>query len=137
MTPHTTTAEVDSADELLAIAKTIPDRHVQTALTNVRAHLAVLRGRVERAQQRQREKARLDAERAEAKRRVEQLQAQLAATRAQLRRLGAGAGLPSIYDPSAVRAWARQHGYYVADRGRIPIPVLEAYESAHAAPSNQ
>jgi len=74
MTPHTTTTEVDSADELLAIAKTIPDRHVQTALTNVRAHLAVLRGRVERAQQRQREKARLDAERAEAKRRAEQLQ---------------------------------------------------------------
>src|SRR5690606_41452475 len=112
-----------------------PDRHVQTALTNVRAHLAVLRGRVERAQQRQREKTRLDAERAAAKRRAEQLQKQLAAIRAQLRRLGAGAGLPSIYDPSAVRAGARQRGYHSAGRGRIPIPDLDVYEYPHA-PSN-
>lgn len=30
-----------------------------------------------------------------------------------------------------VRAWARDHGFEVGDRGRIPAPVLEAFEAAH------
>jgi hypothetical protein len=29
---------------------------------------------------------------------------------------------------AAIREWARQHGHTVADRGRIPASVLEAYE---------
>jgi hypothetical protein len=29
---------------------------------------------------------------------------------------------------AAIREWARQHGFEVADRGRIPGNVLEAYE---------
>ena len=31
---------------------------------------------------------------------------------------------------TAIRAWAREHGHEVADRGRIPRSVLEAYEKA-------
>lgn len=31
----------------------------------------------------------------------------------------------------AVRDWARQHGYTVSDRGRIPNDVTEAYDRAH------
>jgi Lsr2 len=31
---------------------------------------------------------------------------------------------------TAIRAWAREHGHKVADRGRIPRSVLEAYEKA-------
>lgn len=34
-----------------------------------------------------------------------------------------------------VRAWARMHGYQVADKGRIPAHVLTAYQQAH--PSRQ
>jgi hypothetical protein len=30
----------------------------------------------------------------------------------------------------AIREWARGHGYTVADRGRIPANVMEAYEKA-------
>jgi hypothetical protein len=30
----------------------------------------------------------------------------------------------------AIRDWARQHGHEVADRGRIPATVIEAYEKA-------
>ena len=30
----------------------------------------------------------------------------------------------------AIREWARQHGHEVADRGRIPVTVIEAYEKA-------
>ena len=30
----------------------------------------------------------------------------------------------------AVRAWARQHGYTVSDRGRIPSNITEAYHRA-------
>ena len=31
---------------------------------------------------------------------------------------------------TAIREWARQHGHKVADRGRIPADVIEAYEKA-------
>lgn len=29
---------------------------------------------------------------------------------------------------TAIREWAREHGHKVADRGRIPVNVIEAYE---------
>lgn len=29
-----------------------------------------------------------------------------------------------------IRAWARQHGYTVSDRGRIPEEIMDAYEAA-------
>ena len=35
----------------------------------------------------------------------------------------------------AIRGWARQNGHNLADRGRIPGSVIEAFEQAHAAPS--
>jgi hypothetical protein len=34
-------------------------------------------------------------------------------------------------DYSAVRAWAKDNGYKVSERGRVPASVLEAYEAAH------
>ena len=30
-----------------------------------------------------------------------------------------------------IRHWAREHGHHVADRGRIPEPIREAYRAAH------
>lgn len=30
-----------------------------------------------------------------------------------------------------IRKWARKHGFRIADRGRIPSTVMEAYEAAH------
>ena len=30
-----------------------------------------------------------------------------------------------------VRQWARQHGYDVSERGRIPTKIISDYESAH------
>lgn len=35
-------------------------------------------------------------------------------------------------DLSAVRKWAAANGYEVADRGRVPTAVLEAYDEATA-----
>jgi hypothetical protein len=35
---------------------------------------------------------------------------------------------------AAVRAWAQDHGHKVANRGRIPAAVLEAYEQRDVAP---
>lgn len=40
---------------------------------------------------------------------------------------GAVASRASLQD---VRSWAREHGYEVSDRGRLPSSVLEAYEAA-------
>ena len=34
-------------------------------------------------------------------------------------------------DRSAVREWARQNGHELADRGRIPTAVLDAYRQAN------
>ena len=34
-------------------------------------------------------------------------------------------------DYSGVREWAKQNGYQVSERGRVPASVLEAYEAAH------
>lgn len=34
-------------------------------------------------------------------------------------------------DTSTVRAWARENGHDVSDRGRIPAEVFEAYDAAH------
>lgn len=46
------------------------------------------------------------------------------------RRASAGA---EKTDLAAVRAWAREHGHQVSDRGRVPNAVLEAYkENAQA-----
>lgn len=35
------------------------------------------------------------------------------------------------HNTSAVRTWARENGFTVPDRGRIPYAVLDAYEAAH------
>ena len=34
----------------------------------------------------------------------------------------------------AIREWARDNGWALADRGRIPANVLTAFDEAHAAP---
>ncbi|WP_255733826.1 histone-like nucleoid-structuring protein Lsr2, partial [Cellulomonas sp. ACRRI] len=34
-------------------------------------------------------------------------------------------------DPVAMRAWARERGFRVADRGRLPAAVVAAYVAAH------
>lgn len=34
-------------------------------------------------------------------------------------------------DSGAVRAWARENGFQVSDRGRVSSEVLAAYEAAH------
>jgi len=34
-------------------------------------------------------------------------------------------------DLAAVRAWAKENGQKVSDRGRVPAAVLDAYDAAH------
>jgi hypothetical protein len=38
-------------------------------------------------------------------------------------------GTRSFIDPQAVRLWARRHGIAVADQGRVPQRIMEAYEA--------
>ena len=47
------------------------------------------------------------------------------------RRAPRGVGRPGRRDVSAVRAWARENGYEISDRGRISTEVQEAYEKAN------
>lgn len=35
------------------------------------------------------------------------------------------------HDASDIRAWAKENGHVVSDRGRVPASVKEAYESAN------
>jgi len=53
-----------------------------------------------------------------------------AASRATVTR-GGGVGGAKRTDLDDVRAWARDNGHTVADRGRIKQTVLEAYDAAH------
>lgn len=41
------------------------------------------------------------------------------------------AGRRSREDTAAIRAWARESGHEVSERGRIPATIIEAYEAAH------
>jgi hypothetical protein len=43
-----------------------------------------------------------------------------------------GGGGPRRKDLSDIRAWARENGHEVSDRGRISAAVQEAYDKAHA-----
>ncbi|QAY60724.1 Lsr2 family protein [Microbacterium protaetiae] len=47
------------------------------------------------------------------------------------RRSSAGRGGSGRRDLAAVRAWAKQNGHKVSDRGRVPQVVLDAYDAAH------
>ncbi|QKJ18868.1 histone-like nucleoid-structuring protein Lsr2 [Microbacterium hominis] len=38
---------------------------------------------------------------------------------------------PGQQDYSGIRDWAKENGYKVSDRGRVPASVIEAYEAAH------
>ncbi|GIE94060.1 histone-like nucleoid-structuring protein Lsr2 [Paractinoplanes rishiriensis] len=60
-------------------------------------------------------------------------------------RLGRGAGTwrpglapkqgrNSRADNAAIREWATKNGHELAERGRIPVHIVEAYETAKAAP---
>ncbi len=44
---------------------------------------------------------------------------------------GKSASGGSRADLSAVRAWARENGFQVSDRGRVSSEVMAAYENAH------
>ncbi|KAF4410319.1 MULTISPECIES: Lsr2 family protein [Streptomyces] len=44
-------------------------------------------------------------------------------------RSGSGGG--SNQDTAKIRAWAKENGYEVNDRGRVPATVREAYEKAN------
>ena len=38
---------------------------------------------------------------------------------------------PSREQTAAIRAWARQNGHEISERGRISAPILKAYQAAH------
>lgn len=45
---------------------------------------------------------------------------------------GAGRKRPARNpEVAAIRAWANDNGYSLSERGRIPAPVIEAYNKAH------
>jgi nucleoid-associated protein Lsr2 len=45
-------------------------------------------------------------------------------------RAAAPAGATSSQDTAKIRAWAKENGYEVNDRGRVPANIREAYEKA-------
>jgi uncharacterized protein YhaN len=45
---------------------------------------------------------------------------------------GPATGQPQAGDQRAIRAWAREHGLTVGERGRLPADVVDAYTRAHS-----
>jgi hypothetical protein len=39
--------------------------------------------------------------------------------------------VPFPEETATIRAWARENGHEVSERGRIPKAVVQAYQSAH------
>lgn len=50
--------------------------------------------------------------------------------RARSKQTRTGSRVNRSVSPAAVRSWARENGYTVADRGRVPADVLTAYQNA-------
>ena len=44
---------------------------------------------------------------------------------------GARAASGGSQDTAKIRAWAKENGYEVNDRGRVPATIREAYEKAN------
>jgi len=47
------------------------------------------------------------------------------------RTTGGGSSVSGRRDTGAIRAWARENGHEVSERGRIPSSVVEAYDAVH------
>ena len=47
------------------------------------------------------------------------------------RSAGAGRSTAGGGDASAVRSWAREQGFEVSDRGRVPKEIRDSYDAAH------
>ena len=62
-----------------------------------------------------------------------ELEAELAAVKAQLRGKAPGTSKTSGVDPKAVRAWAAEQGYDVPPTGMLKKDIVEAYRQAVAA----
>ncbi|MFG2671387.1 histone-like nucleoid-structuring protein Lsr2 [Streptomyces sp. NPDC048445] len=72
-----------------------------------------------------------DEERAEADAEEQRLLKQLEDVRARKEQLRPRRKTPSTgYDQAIVRAWARENGYTVADRGSIPTPTVDAWRAS-------
>jgi hypothetical protein len=55
----------------------------------------------------------------------------ISAAGAGTRRRGLGRSGPGRERSSEIRAWARQCGHKVSERGRIPASIIQEYEAAH------
>jgi hypothetical protein len=49
------------------------------------------------------------------------------------RRAPRGRRSASVGDTTSVRAWAREHGIDIKDRGRVPANIIERYQAAAGA----
>lgn len=49
------------------------------------------------------------------------------------RPVGRGGRRPSAIDTVAVRAWARDNGYDIKDRGRVPADIVAKYQASTGA----
>lgn len=138
MPPASTVHE--SVDALIDAARQLEDRKVIAALEKAETAIGKLRDLYEETAARIADEKAAEEARAAAVAEVERLRAALAAAEQKAAEAGAKVrttrsrpaqtGGPQTKD---VRAWARQHGIDVPDRGRIPGDVMEKYEAAHAA----
>jgi hypothetical protein len=122
-------ADLDTVDELLEWAEKDGPARAQSLAAKIRLQVEELRGISRRAEQV-----------ADAQEQVERLTAQLSAAREALRLAGgqkakAAAPAPIVERTRnlEIRAWARENGLEIGERGTIPAPVLAAYADAHPA----
>ncbi|MYW32188.1 histone-like nucleoid-structuring protein Lsr2 [Streptomyces sp. SID2119] len=131
----------NALQELIDWASAHPTASVRSRAARITADLSEL------SERRDSEAAQREAEEkvAKAKAELEKAQEELRTVKAGTRTTTAAATAPTPIraglgsgrtreELAAVRAWAREHGYQVADAGMVPKRVLEAYDAAHRAP---
>lgn len=131
----------DEVQELLAWAAAHPAASVRSRAARISADLAELTDRrdteaVQREAEEKVARAKADLERAQEELRALKASGTHATTvtaAPALARTGQGSDR-TREELAAVRTWARAHGHPIADQGRVPKRVQEAYDAAHRAP---
>ncbi|MFC8270932.1 histone-like nucleoid-structuring protein Lsr2 [Streptomyces cinereoruber] len=133
--PVTPLAFSNPVQELLDWATAHPAAAVRNRATRITADLAELTERrdTEAAQREAEEKvarAKAELERAQEELRTVKAGTRTTAAAPTAARTGSGRSRDEL---AAIRSWAREAGHQVADQGKVPRRIQEAYDTAHQA----
>ncbi|WP_381805589.1 histone-like nucleoid-structuring protein Lsr2 [Streptomyces niveus] len=141
--PHTAAAVTVPAgvEELLRWTEQHQLTGVRNRAARIRSELADFTARRDEEAATREAEERVARAKAELEKAQEELRAAKASTRAAASPTSAAAPTPistrNKKQLAAIRTWARANGHQVADQGRVPQAIVDAYDAAHQAPTTK